>query len=547
MHLNMISGAPSTTIQANETPIPSDALDFFVTTFGTTIFLRFCVSAWLWLFPTDIAVSNNQRENSAQGKIFLRNFFSDVGLGGLIKFHFFSVYQADTLQDTTKAADQKYHGPGEHILGESLVGPYLQVLLFRERQCYLHLTDFSFVTMVEGSGPGGGIPLHEFRREVPPGWAPGIPDYPLRLFFERLKLWYRIYEGDDTMVGPLVAGRLQGKAQRLGMQLRLRRPDGGTDVGSDALVRLSVEEVRDPANPAVILQHAIPSGVQALCNSLREAFGMSDQDLVSRSIEDLMEFRRGKLTFPEYAIEWEIRMEEAVTRAGLEINDVGKFYLFFRGAGLPQKFVEDIKLQLQGDLRRFQEAKALALRLVNRSNDSDHFYQEEDAWDDGYQQEASWDDAYWTEDDRSWMSDYQEHYDDWCGDYEDDYEQGQWYGEDAEDEQWHSPEKEVEEASFGNLSGNDGGGPSSSTATSSAQEMNGGGKYGGKGKSSAKGYGDISWNYEKSNNVSGISGTPEATLGMPMDRFQQTFLAAKARFVQLCFRTQLFVDNRLRY
>ena len=126
----------------------------------------------------------------------------------------------------------------------------------------------------------------------------------------------------------------------------------------DALVRLSVEEVRDPANPSIILQHAIPSGVQALCNSLREAFGMSDQDLVSRSIEDLMEFRRGKLTFPEYAIEWEIRMEEAITRAGLEINDVGKFYLFFRGAGLPQKFVEDIKLQLQGDLRRFQEAKA---------------------------------------------------------------------------------------------------------------------------------------------------------------------------------------------
>ena len=41
-----------------------------------------------------------------------------------------------------------------------------------------------------------------------------------------------------------------------------------------------------------------------------------------------------------------------------------------------RKFVEDIKLQLQGDLRRFQEAKTLALRLVNRSSDSDHFYQE---------------------------------------------------------------------------------------------------------------------------------------------------------------------------
>ena len=108
----------------------------------------------------------------------------------------------------------------------------------------------------------------------------------------------------------------------------------------------------------------------------------------------------GKLSFPEYAIEWDIRMEEATTRAGLEINDVGKFHLFFRNSGLPNKFVEDIKLQLQGDLRRFQEARALALRLV-------------------------------------------EYYDDSWQDYGDGYEYGQWYGEEDEDgEEWYSPEKE---------------------------------------------------------------------------------------------------------
>ena len=134
-------------------------------------------------------------------------------------------------------------------------------------------------------------------------------------------------------------------------------------MGSDALVRLSVEEVRDPANPNVILQRAIPSGVQALCNSLREALGMSDQDLVSRSIEDLMEFRRGK--FPEYAIKWEIQMEEAVTRAGLEINGVGKLYLFFRGSGFPQKFVEDIKLQVQGYLRERRDTHETRRGLAN--------------------------------------------------------------------------------------------------------------------------------------------------------------------------------------
>ena len=184
---------------------------------------------------------------------------------------------------------------------------------------YLHVFDFIDGEMADGHGSGGGIPLHEFHREVPPGWAPGQPDYPLS----------RTSPRESAASG-----------------LRLRCPDGGMDMGSNALVRLSVKEVRDPANPNVILQCAIPSGVQALCNSLREAFGMSDQDLVSRSIEDLMEFRRGK--FPEYAIKWEIKMEEAVTCAGLEINGVGKLYLFFRGSGFPQEFVENIKLQLQG-------------------------------------------------------------------------------------------------------------------------------------------------------------------------------------------------------
>ena len=168
---------------------------------------------------------------------------------------------------------------------------------------------------------------------------------------------------------------MQGKAQRLGMNLRLIRPDGSYDVGSDALVRLSVEEVRDPQNPNVILQHAIPSGVQALCNSLKEAFGLSDQEIVNRAIEEFFEFRRGagnKLSFQEYSVEWDFRLEEAQTKAGLELNDVAKFYLFFRGSGLPNKFIEDIKLQLQGDLRRFQDARTLALRLITKKDDIGH-------------------------------------------------------------------------------------------------------------------------------------------------------------------------------
>ena len=172
------------------------------------------------------------------------------------------------------------------------------------------LTDELFVKiLVTMSQPGGSgtIPLTEYRRDVPPGWGPGIADYPLRSYFEKLRLWYRVFEGADEVVGPLVAGRLVGRAQKLAVNLRLQRPDGGVDVGDQALVRLSVDEVRDPNDPSIILQHHIPSGVQALCNALRDAFGQSDQDMVSRSLESFFEFRRGKLSLQEYAVEWDLR------------------------------------------------------------------------------------------------------------------------------------------------------------------------------------------------------------------------------------------------
>ena len=72
------------------------------------------------------------------------------------------------------------------------------------------------------------------------------------------------------------------------------------DVGSDGLVLLSVEEVRDPADPNIILQRAIPSRVQALRNALRDVLSMSDQEMVSTAIQELFAFRRGKLSLAEY-------------------------------------------------------------------------------------------------------------------------------------------------------------------------------------------------------------------------------------------------------
>lgn len=295
------------------------------------------------------------------------------------------------------------------------------------------------------AGSAGSIPLTEYRREVPPGWGPGLPDYPLRTYFEKLRLWYRVFDGADEVVGPLVSGRLTGRAQKLAINLRLPRPNGGFDIGDEALVRLSVDEVRDPNDPTVILQHHIPSGVQALCNALRDAFGQSDQDMVSRSLEAFFEFKRGKLSLQEYAVEWDLRYDEAETRSNLQLNDVAKFYLFFKQSNLPAKFIEDIKLQIHGDLARFNEARTLALRLSQRGQeDSDHIFYEEKSADGDLQswREEEWQD--WT-DWPDWSGNYYGEHDDGWIDPGDQYDQwwNDWPPTDSYyDQQWDSWQEE---------------------------------------------------------------------------------------------------------
>ena len=213
-----------------------------------------------------------------------------------------------------------------------------------------------------------GIPLDEYRKDVPPGWQPGDPKYPLKSFLERVKMWYRLYDGPDEAVGPLLAGRLRGRAQQIAMNLRLPDPTGHVDIGDSALVRLSVDEVVDPLTGAVI-QAAIPSGVQALLHALRSAFGEAEQLQATKALEVFFEFRRGRLPIPEWSVQWELNLEEAVTHAGLEVNQVAKTYLYLKSSQLGQKSIDDLLLQVQGDMRRFEELRTLLLRMAHRHPD----------------------------------------------------------------------------------------------------------------------------------------------------------------------------------
>ena len=89
----------------------------------------------------------------------------------------------------------------------------------------LHWKEDLLLDMAQsGASVPGGLPLGEFSKDTPPGWIPGDPSCSLKLYMERVRMWYRTFEGPDEMVGPLIAGRLQGRAQTIAHSLRLVDP-----------------------------------------------------------------------------------------------------------------------------------------------------------------------------------------------------------------------------------------------------------------------------------------------------------------------------------
>ena len=125
------------------------------------------------------------------------------------------------------------------------------------------------------------------------------------------------------------------------------------------------------------------------------------------------------------------------------MSPVAKSYLWLKQSGLTQKHQDDLRLQVHGDLSRFNELRTLAIRLSHRAADrssgsGDVFY-EEDKNDHGdFGDWCGWnewgDEDYWA---KAW----------WCDDEwetaDDGYQDGAWYEEDeefyeAEEQPWTS-------------------------------------------------------------------------------------------------------------
>ncbi|CAK0878584.1 unnamed protein product [Prorocentrum cordatum] len=114
----------------------------------------------------------------------------------------------------------------------------------------------------------------------------------------------------------------------------------------------------------------------------------------------------------------------AVDQAGLNINAAGKSYLWLQGRDSSAKRIDDIKLEIDGDLRRYNPFKAIMARLAKQSLAQNNPEQCEGYWID------SDDENYW---------EYYGYYDDY----------GQWHDYDDEDDWWdYSHDQEYDDNGY---------------------------------------------------------------------------------------------------
>lgn len=324
----------------------------------------------------------------------------------------------------------------------------------------------------------GGIPLDEFSKSVPPGWRPGVDSYPLKLYLEKVKLWYKITDATDEQIGPLLAGRLKGNAEKMALKLQLPkagRPlaDNGFDVGDAAVVRMAIDEVRDPLSGA-ITQELVPSGVSALLRILLSRYGLNDQDKTTTALDHFFDLRRGRFSLLDYISEFQLRYDDAETLAGLNINDVGKTHLFLRHSGLPETKQDDFKMQLHGDLSRYNDMIGLVTKLAHSPDgekmllladlgwwnneeeygtyyDLDQWYTGDDTWYDAWWQGEEHDDTWmqYCNNDDAWysMNDWWYSDDTWMQFYDSQWQGSDWQEGDCADAAWNSSTQEGNDAS----------------------------------------------------------------------------------------------------
>ena len=168
--------------------------------FSTTVVFHFFVfKLWLFQFKTGIAVPNSQYDlvnelGYDQGKlheIFENSFYPFFEIKGaefetnLSHENYDSglfldyLYRDNFLRGSVAPTSPNYEGPSS-----SFALAWENFLLYHHDLIQWIFGDFTPASKMTSSGqaPHTGVSLHEFRRDIPPGWAPRTARLPAEAF-----------------------------------------------------------------------------------------------------------------------------------------------------------------------------------------------------------------------------------------------------------------------------------------------------------------------------------------------------------------------------
>ena len=158
-----------------------------------------------------------------------------------------------------------------------------------------------YAMSTEESG-GSGLALNTFTRTVPPGWKAGDARFPLRLYQQLMKLWWRQTTIDERSAGPIMAGRLRGVALQFALAMKQVRWDHDTM----SFREMSGDELLSQPGSALFTHidgQEVPAqlaGARVLYDALQEEFGIHTQDMSSQSLTAFTGFHQGNLSLSDY-------------------------------------------------------------------------------------------------------------------------------------------------------------------------------------------------------------------------------------------------------
>ena len=187
------------------------------------------------------------------------------------------------------------------------------------------------------------------------------------------------------------------REDRLDLTTGLRR----VMVGDELLAQPSHDPITTPdgiAHPSEL------AGASVLLIALQREMGTHEQDMQIASLEAFFNHQRGHMSMLDYMTMWRLVHDEAEASSGLVLNPVARSFMLLRASGMSERQKYDFRMQIGGDLSRFEDLFQIMLRfaksdMVTHSSTLPAMAEQRHADHGGHWPDEDWSEQTWYQND----------------------------------------------------------------------------------------------------------------------------------------------------